>query len=141
MAEGSICGEGKGLLFAIYGFLSNKVSDFLLFEPLCYLLMFYLARMAQMKPSQEQMKDEKIREKWQSPVKAKNWLRCMTCSILGGEKKAPCNFWDTFHGEAKFFEDLPLKPPDYSYDFKICKKTICEHVGSLYLLEPPWGSK
>ena len=97
-------------------FLGGKANSFLFATNAAILLKFYLQRKKQMKPSREDMNDEMIRQKWEKAGKG-----------------APRTLWNTFHGEDKYFEDLPLKPPDYSYGPK-----CCEHVGTYDLAEDVW---
>ena len=100
----------------LINFLGGKANSFLFATNAAILLKFYLQRKKQMKPSREDMNDEMIRQKWDKAGKG-----------------APRTLWNTFHGEDKYFEDLPLKPPDYSYGPK-----CCEHVGTYDLAEDVW---
>jgi hypothetical protein len=42
-----------------------------------------------------------------------NWESKGCCS-----SQAPCELWNKYHGKEKFFQDLPLQPPDY--DLSMC---------------------
>lgn len=83
-------------------FIISKLFTFFVSGSATLLVMFYIGRSGQMKPTAAQLE--------KNPT---NWESKGCCS-----SQAPCELWNKYHGKEKFFQDLPLQPPDY--DLSMC---------------------